>query len=265
MNRALIVAGLAAGSLIIMSSGPVLRAQVSSQPAAPSVDSSDSNTASRSQSPLASSSVSPLPRSQTAPSTSAAESSLFYFLNMSGRSRADFKPLMDDQRAKFYAKGLFGPIMLLTAATSAGITQSMDVPTSWGQGTEGYAHRFGNYLAKQATQRTLRLAGELALHEDNRYFTSGEHGIGRRIFYALKSSVMARANDGTQHISISEIGSIAGASFISRTWQPSTNNSAGDGAVSFGIGMGINAGLNVMREFLPDLTQHVFHRAQQNR
>ena len=258
MSRPLITFGTAVGSFIL-SSCLLLHAQ--GNPSARLPESPDSNAASRSESPLPSSPSGPPPQPQIVPSPSSAESSLFYFLNMSGRSKADFKPLTPGQRAKFYARGLLGPIMLLTAATSAGFTQAMDVPTDWGQGSEGYAHRFGNYLAKQATQRTLRLTGELALHEDNRYFTSGEHGIARRIAYALKSSVTARASDGTQHLSISEIGSIAGASFLSRTWQPSTNNSAGDGAVSFGIGMGVNAGLNVMREFLPDLTRHIFRRA----
>ena len=202
--------------------------------------------------------------SPVSPSRNAAESSLFYFLNMSGRNQADFKPLTSRQRVKFYAKGLFGPFMLLSAATSAGVTQAMDVPSAWGQGAEGYGHRFGNYFAKQAVQRTLRLGGEQLLHEDNRYFESGEHGVKRRIIYALKSSIMARSSDGTQHISISEVSSIAGASFISRLWQPSTNNSAGDGAASFGIGMGVNAGTNILREFLPDLTHRLF-RSDQSR
>jgi hypothetical protein len=182
---------------------------------------------------------------------------------MSGRTQADFRALTPGQKIRFYAKGLFGPFMFLSAATSAGITQAMDVPESWDQGAEGYWHRFGNYFAKQAVQRSLRLAGEEMLHEDNRHFQSGKHGVGRRIIYAPKSSVLARANDGTQHASISKIGSIAGASFISRPWQPSTNNSAGDGGVSFGIGMGVNAGLNVLREFLPDVTRRVFRRTQQ--
>lgn len=71
---------------------------------------------------------------------------------------------------------------------------------------------------------------------------------------------MARGNDGHQHISISEIGSLAGSSFLSRLWQPSTNSSAGDGATSFGIAMGVNAGMSVLREFLPDLTRRVFGR-----
>jgi hypothetical protein len=252
-----------AGLLLIATSGSMLCAQTNTKAVPADGPASSSNSPNGGNFPRpfssSSSSQSTVPP-QIAPSTNRAESSLFYFLNMSGRTQADFTTLESNQRINFYAKGLFGPFIFFSAATSAGITQAMGVPESWGQGGEGYGHRFGNYLAKQAVQRSLRLAGEVMLHEDNRYFRSGEHGTGRRIVYALKSSVMARGNDGNQHVSISQIGSIAGASFISRLWQPSTNNSAGDGAVSFGIGMGVNAGLSVLREFLPDVTRHVFLR-----
>jgi len=195
-----------------------------------------------------------------APSTNRTESSLFYFLNMSGRDKDNFAPLTGGQKAKFWAKGMFGPMMFVTAAGSAAVAQARDIPSVWGQGAEGYGHRFGNYFAKQALQRTLRLGGEELLHEDNRYFSSGEHGVGRRLVYALKSSVMARDDSGRQHFSFSEVGSLAGAAFISRTWQPPTNNSAFDGAKSFGISLGTNAGTNVLREFLPDVTRRVFRK-----
>jgi hypothetical protein len=36
--------------------------------------------------------------------------------------------------------------------------------------------------------------------------------------------------------------------------------SAGDGAVSVGIGMAANAGVKILREFMPDVTKHVFRR-----
>jgi len=210
----------------------------------------------------------PSPSATAAPSSaggqSKVESSLFYYLYMTGKTQADFKPLTARQKANFWAKSLFSPFQFIAAASSAGITQWEDVPKAWGEGAEGYGHRFGNYFAKQTTQRTLRLGLETLLHEDNRYFTSGEHGFGRRVLYALERSILARKDDGTFRISLSQIGSTAGASFISRLWQPSTNNSAGDGAVSFGIGMATNAGLNVVREFLPDVTKHLFHGSQSN-
>jgi hypothetical protein len=207
----------------------------------------------------------PASSTQPSPNTpSRTESDLFAYFYMTGKTQAEFEPLTAGERVRFYAKGLFGPFQFLAAASAAGITQWEDVPKAWGQGAQGYGHRFGSYFAKQTTQRTLRLGLEELLHEDNRYFTSGEHGFGRRVLYALERSVLARKDDGTSRISVSQIGSTAGASFISRLWQPASNNSAGDGAVSFGFSMASNAGLNVVREFLPDVTRHLLRRHQIN-
>ncbi len=191
--------------------------------------------------------------SAVAPSENKTKSSLFYYLVMSGKTQDQFRPLTQSERAESYAKGLFSPFLFVTAAGSAGITQWQDVPHSWGQGAEGFGRRFGNYFAKQTVTRTLRWGGEAALHEDNRYFQSGKHGVWTRTKYALVSSVVARHDNGKQYFSFSRLGSGAGAAFISRTWQPSSDNSAADGARSFGISMGTNAGMNVFREFLPDI------------
>jgi len=213
----------------------------------------DSSTVPSPDSSVASESVVATSNNAVAPSNNKVKNSLFYFLVMSGRTQDQFKPLTQKERTEAYAKGLFSPFHFVTAAGSAGITQWEDVPQAWGQGAEGYGHRFGNYFAKQTVQRTLRWWGESALHEDNRYFGSGKHGLLPRARYAIVSSVLARHNDGKQYFSFSQLGSTAGAAFISRLWQPSTNSSAGDGAMSFGISMGTNAGLNIFREFLPDI------------
>ena len=108
---------------------------------------------------------------------------------MSGKTQADFTALTPKQGIKFYAKSRFGPFNFFSPATSAGSRRRW-VSLNPGAKVEGYG--FGNYLAKQAVQLSLRLAGEDMLQEDNRYFQSGERGTGRRIVYALKSSVMAR-------------------------------------------------------------------------
>jgi hypothetical protein len=44
-----------------------------------------------------------------------------------------------------------------------------------------------------------------------------------------------------------------GRGIPSRVWLPPSQSSAGDGAVSFGITMGSNAGFGIVKEFLPDL------------
>ena len=176
---------------------------------------------------------------------------------MSGKTQAQFQPLTQRQRTEAYTKGLFSPFLFANAGLSAGIAQWNDVPHSWGQGTVGYSKRLGNYFAKQTITRTLRWGGESILHEDNRYFQSGKQGVWARTKYALASSVIARTDDGHQRLSFSRLGSTAGAAFMSRTWQPNSDNSLGDGAASFAISMGSNAGMNILREFLPDVLRKI--------
>src|SRR5229473_1290373 len=141
------------------------------------------------------------PESAVSPSQNKAKASLFYFLVMSGKTQDQFQPLTQSQRTEAYVKGLFSPFLFANAGLSAGITQAQDVPHSWGQGAEGYGRRFGNYFAKQTVTRTLRWGGESLLHEDNRYFQSGKHGVWTRTKYALVSSVGARHDNGRQYFS----------------------------------------------------------------
>jgi hypothetical protein len=182
---------------------------------------------------------------------------------MSGKTQAQFTPLTAKERLKVYAKDLLSPFHFLLAGASAGITQLQDSPKAWGLGAQGYGLRFANYYGEATISSILQMGGEDLLHEDNLYYGSGEHGVWKRMKYAISSSVLARSNDGTQHFSVSQVGSTAAAAFISRIWQPRSNDSAGDGAVNFGINMASNAGLNVVREFLPDVTRHIFHHDAQ--
>lgn len=192
--------------------------------------------------------------------TSKVEHSLFASLLMAGKTQDQFKPLTAKKRFKVYSDDLLSPFHFFMAGVSAGVTQAQNVPPEWGQGAEGFGRRYANYYATATVSDMLQMVGEDLLHEDNLYYGSGEHGIWKRVKYAVKSSVLARGGDGTQHFSISQIGSTAGAAFISRLWQPKDDRSASNGAESFGIALATNAGVNVVREFLPDVTRHIFHR-----
>jgi hypothetical protein len=187
------------------------------------------------------------------------EKSLFSSLFMAGKTQDQFKPLTAKERLRVYEKDLLSPFHFFLAGVSAGLTQLQDSPKEWGLGAQGYGIRFANYYGNALIASVLQMTGEDLLHEDNLYYGSGEHGVWKRMKYAVASSVLARSNDGTQHFSVSQVGSTAAASFISRIWQPRSSDSAGDGAVNFGINMASNAGVNVVREFLPGITNHIFH------
>jgi hypothetical protein len=170
-----------------------------------------------------------------------------------------FAPMTRQERLGNYVSGLVSYQSVITAAAAAGISQASNTPEEWGGGAEGYGKRVGNVFAQHVIRDTLQYGVSAALHEDNRYFVSGESGFLRRTKYAVMSTFLARHDNGNRFISFSRIGASAGTAFISREWQPPSKNSAGDGAVAFGLNMGSQVGFNVFREFWPDMKRR-FHK-----
>ena len=179
---------------------------------------------------------------------------LFNYLNMAGTHKAsDFRPLTQSERTHLYFRTMVNPLGFFKAAFSAGIDQWKDKPPEWSQGASGYGKRFLNIEGQYSIQRTVTFGLSSALHEDNRYFNSGKQGVWRRTEYALSSSMLARHDDASRHVSVSQLAGVAAGAFLSRLWQPKSQSSLGDGAVSFGLTMAGNTGFSVVKEFLPDL------------
>jgi hypothetical protein len=173
-----------------------------------------------------------------------------------GHTVADYSPLTQHERNRRYLNAMVNPILYFKAGLSGAIDQKNDKPKEWEQGASGFGKRTANILGQYAIQRTVTFGLASALHEDNRYFGSGRKGFWKRTGYAVAGSVLARHENGKQYPSISLFGGYATAAFVSRSWQPPSTRSAGDGAVSFGLSVGYNTLASVAKEFLPDLFHH---------
>ncbi len=190
---------------------------------------------------------------------------LFNYLNMAGtRKAASFKPMTQQERNRLYVKTMVNPLGYAKTGLSAGIDQWNDKPEEWEQGASGYGKRYANIFGQYSIQRTVTYGVSSLLHEDNRYFNSGRSGVWPRIGYAFESGILARHDDGSRHISVSQLGGVAAGAFLSRLWQPPSQHSAGDGAVSFGITMGSNIGFSVVKEFLPDIGRAIARKRQKH-
>lgn len=188
---------------------------------------------------------------------------LLNYLNMAGTERAaDFRPMSQHERNRLYLKTMANPFGFVKTGFSAGIDQWNDKPEEWEQGASGYGKRFANILGQYSIQRTVTFGVSSVLHEDNRYFNSGKKGLWPRTEYALTSGILARHDDGSRWVSVSQLGGVAAGAFLSRFWQPPSQSSAGDGAVSFGITMGYNMGFGLVKEFLPDLGRAIKKKHQ---
>jgi len=171
----------------------------------------------------------------------------------------EFTPMTRSERFRNYVTGTFGPDSLARSMARAGLDQLRDSPAEWGQGSAAFSERVGNVYAKHIIRRTLEFGATSMLHQDDRYFRSGETGIWRRTKYAVASTFLARRDNGQRTFAYARIGSAAGAAYISRAWQPSSTTDMSHAASSFGFTVATDLGANVFREFWPDL-KHRLHR-----
>src|SRR5215469_9298818 len=92
------------------------------------------------------------------------------------------------ERLSRYLLGFSDGESILRAAASAGFAQASNTPKEWKGGAEGYGKRVGNAYAEHVLNRTLQHGIAAALHEDNRYFVSGESGFFTGARYAIAST-----------------------------------------------------------------------------
>ena len=160
-------------------------------------------------------------------------------------------PLTQAERFHTFVTRLFSAESVLRSAAGSAILQGTDTPHEWGQGAEGYGRRFANSYAQHIIRSTLMYGSSSILHEDNRYFRSGESGFWPRLKYAVASTIVARRDDGTRHLSFSRICSYTTVAFISRAWQPPSTRGPENAGSALGVAFGVEAAFNVAREFLP--------------
>ena len=130
-------------------------------------------------------------------------------------------PLPPKQKLRLGIKTLLDPVTVGAVAVTAGIQQDRNSYYQYGQGAAGFAKRFGAAYATAADNVLITsvVAGSV-LHQDPRYFYSGQGTKARRAWYAIESAFRAKGDNGRwQPPYAGLIGSIASAE-ISQTYYP---------------------------------------------
>lgn len=154
-----------------------------------------------------------------------------------------------------YAKHELGPKAVVMAGAGAGINQATNTPKEWGQGAAGFGRRFGSAFAKHVVQKGIQYPVARMLHEEISYRPSGKHGFGPRTKYALMGVVVTHKTNGNhgRTVNAGEISGAVGSGLISRLWQPASVRTVGAGFSSAGTSLAVDAGLNMVREFWPEI------------
>src|ERR1019366_3055738 len=105
-----------------------------------------------------------------------------------------------------------------------GFLQEIDFPREWGQGGVGYGKRLGSTLAYSGVRNVLGFGLDSALHQDPRYYRSGDGGFWRRTGHAFRGTILTHTDSGTETLATWRLGSAYGAAFISNEWHPDRIN-----------------------------------------
>lgn len=174
-------------------------------------------------------------------------------------------PLTPKQKFELAWKSTVDPVNFGLTAAIAGVQQSRDDFSGYGQGAQGYAKRFGALYADLLTSTYIGSALlPSLLKQDPRYFYKGTGSKRSRILYAIANSVICKGDNGHWQPNYSGIAGGFASGGISYLYYPAEDRN-GPGLVLENtlIGIGETAAANLLQEFLiRKLTPNVPGRAR---
>lgn len=163
----------------------------------------------------------------------------------------DAKPLTTKQKFSLNTHLSFDPAYFVLTGAVAGVQQARNEFSGYGQGAQGYAKRYGATFADFTISNFLGNAVFPSLFkQDPRYFYKGTGSKKSRLMYALANSVICKGDNGEWQANYSSILGSLVAGGISNLYYPASDRSAGLTFENTAIGIGGQAILNVLKEFV---------------
>lgn len=160
-------------------------------------------------------------------------------------------PLTPKLKMRLTFRTMGDPFILGVAAAVAGLEQQEDIYPGYGTGWSGYGKRFG---ASYADSNISRLFGEgvypIIFHQDPRYFYKGTGSFGSRLWYAMRSAVISKGDNGRWQPGYAAVLGDFTAAGISNVYHAPQDRSFGITMRDSGILIGGDALENILDEFL---------------
>ena len=157
-------------------------------------------------------------------------------------------------------KSATDPVTFAAVGVVAGFDQAGDRWGAYGQGTRGYARRFGASYGDVFAGTFIGSAIlPSVLKQDPRYFYKGRGSKRSRIFYALANSVICKGDNGHWQPNYSSIAGNLAAGGISNLYYPANDRNGIGTVVSTAlIRLGETAVANIFQEFFaPKMTPNL--------
>jgi hypothetical protein len=163
----------------------------------------------------------------------------------------DAAPLTAAQKFHIGWKTITDPVVLLDTGLGAGIQQWRNNNPEFGQGTEGYAKRYGALYADRVSTIIIgHVLMQSLFRQDPRYFYKGTGSIRSRALYAIGMAFLRKGDNGHWQFAYSDVVGGAAANELSSLYYPATSRPwrrLGDNIL---LEFGGRAADNLLHEFL---------------
>jgi len=164
------------------------------------------------------------------------------------------EPAKDHPYRRGFMKKTFGISGAIDVGVSSTIQHVRNSPKEWGRSVGGFSKRVGSSYGRMLVKNSIKYPIASLRHEALGYQPSGKEGFRPRLQYALLSTVITRkTTTGERTMAVGQITGTIGGGLISRLWQPASLHTWASGFSSSGISFGVDAGVNVVREFWPEI------------
>jgi hypothetical protein len=172
----------------------------------------------------------------------------------------DPDPATWQSKLSYHALNAYGPEALAESAVYDGYRQLTNFPREWGQGAAGYGRRVASTLAYSGIRNTLAFGVDTALHQDPRYYRSGEGGLWNRTRHAIRGTFLTRRDSGGETFATWRFASAYGATFLSNEWYPDRLNNIKVGLEQGSTQIAFDVVANLRSEFWPDVKNKILRR-----
>jgi hypothetical protein len=179
---------------------------------------------------------------------------------------ADYTPITSKQKLTIATKDTVDYPLFLLGGGLAGIAQLTNEHPRFGQGVEGFFHRYATAYADQAIGNYMT-EGILPIlfHEDPRYFMKGRAygGVGRRTWYAATRIFVTKTDTGRTSFNFAEVVGNSIAAAVGNAYYPGETHLS-DNVSRLGQDLATDAISQILKEFWPDVKRKFFQRHKES-
>jgi len=169
--------------------------------------------------------------------------------------------LRTKQKFEMAYRKVLDPSLLIEGLMFTGFDEAAGYGPDYGSGAGPFAQRFGYNVANTGTTYLFTDALLPTLfHQDPRYFRKGSGSIKSRLWWTVRSEVVAYSDKGVEMPNYSSVLGFGMSTALSNAYSPPSSITFSKTMQRYAVKEGVSVGLNILREFgglsKPEKHQH---------